>query len=198
LIQALYCFKWEGIGFNQLVRASKSFASRSTIALRIERLVRLGYLERLPVTGSGRIKPIRLTFKCYAFMYVIEMVRGKIEELKNSLGANFSEIEKGGKEKNLDAWYDEMRKRWNALFGIVGWMAMFYGPTPSGDLFLPMVVEGFTQLTSEYLRALRIKPVIYEKISRRLTERLTVSGMDLNKLREEMREYMQKWKTIKD
>jgi hypothetical protein len=130
-------------------------------------------------------------------MRVVEIVRDRIEELKNSMGANFSEIEKGGTERNLDAWYDEMRKKWNTLFGMVGWMAMFYGPTPSGDLFLPMVVEGFTRLTSEYLRALRNKPALYEKISKRLTERLTVSGMDPNKLSEELREYMKKWRAIK-
>ena len=36
----------KGIDFNKLIERARTFASRSTVAVRIERLVRLGYLEK--------------------------------------------------------------------------------------------------------------------------------------------------------
>ena len=72
IIQIAYGYKAEGVGFNQLVKAAESFSSRSTVALRVERLVRLGYLERISVERSGKVKPIRLTFKCFSLMHTLE------------------------------------------------------------------------------------------------------------------------------
>ena len=50
LIQTIRGEEGKGIGFNKLVDRTRPFASRGTVAVRIERLVRLGYLERI---GGG-------------------------------------------------------------------------------------------------------------------------------------------------
>ena len=45
LIQTIYGEGARGIGFNALVERTREFASRSTVALRVQRLVRLGSLR---------------------------------------------------------------------------------------------------------------------------------------------------------
>ena len=71
LIQTIYAEGSKGIGFNKLVEKSRTFASRSTVAVRVERLARLGYLERIGSKGPGRTKPVRVTAKCFSFTFSI-------------------------------------------------------------------------------------------------------------------------------
>jgi len=193
IIDILFKFKSEGIGFNRLVKISSHFASRSTVALRVQRLVSLGYVEKLQSNGSGRIKPIRLTFKCFTLMHTIEVVSGKIEDLRKNISENLSKVSSQEADQILHSWYTETRYQWNTLFGMVGWIATFYGPTPSGDLFLPIVVEKFRQLTFEFIKSLKTKPDLLAKLSGMLNDRLASSDIDPREVRDQMMDYKKKW-----
>jgi hypothetical protein len=133
LIQAINGAGMKGIGFNKLVVVTRGFASRSTVAVRIERLVRLGYLERSGGSiGSGKEKPVRLTFRCFSFMLSVE----KSKEIATKLRSELKSMQKGESlgEGELKKWYDEFRERYITLFGMVGTMAVFYGTSAAGDL----------------------------------------------------------------
>lgn len=75
LIQTLHAEGAAGIGFNRLVDKTKGSVSRSTVAARVKRLERLGYLERKREEGRGRERQVRLTFRCHTLMIGVDKTR---------------------------------------------------------------------------------------------------------------------------
>jgi DNA-binding Lrp family transcriptional regulator len=199
LIQVAYGYRAEGVGFNQLVKAAESFASRSTVALRVERLVRLGYLERISVERPGKVKPIRVTFKCLSLMHTLELVRAKAMELKQDLYEAARELETGkenrteGRPERFKKLYEELRQRWNGLFGMVGSLAVFYGRSAAGDLFLPLVMDDYLQISMEHFSLLQSDPEFRSASMSILNERMAGSGTDLDTIRIEMKELLKQW-----
>lgn len=188
LIQALCGEGEKGIGFNKLVGMTRGFASRSTVAVRIERLVRLGYLERSARdAGRGKERPVRLTFRCFSFMLTIEKSReiaaGLRAELRSMQGAKDL-----GEGEGLKRWYHEFRERYSTLFGMVGTMAVFYGTSAAGDLFLPLVVEDYKTLSVEFMSLVREKPELLKSLRGIIEGEAASQGVDLQEIRKKTRD----------
>jgi DNA-binding Lrp family transcriptional regulator len=182
LIQTIYGEGEKGIGFNKLVGRARAFASRSTVAVRMERLVRLGYLERRG--GSERLgkeKPVRLTFRCFSFMLTV----GKSREIAAALRSELHSMQeaKSLAEGGLKNWYDEFRERYNTLFGMVGTMAVFYGTSAAGDLFLPLVVEDYKTLSAEFMNLFRERPELLKSLKGIIEGEAVNRGADLEEIR---------------
>jgi DNA-binding Lrp family transcriptional regulator len=187
LIQAIYREGEKGIGFNKLVGSTRGFASRSTVAVRIERLVRLGYLERSAGNaGPGKERPVRLTFRCFSFMLSVE----KSVDIAAKLRAELQSIQgaKGLGEEGLKKWYDEFRERYNALFGLVGTLAVFYGTSAAGDLFLPLVVEDYKTLSAEFMSLFRERPELLKSLRGIIEGQAASKGVDLEEIRKKTRD----------
>jgi DNA-binding Lrp family transcriptional regulator len=187
LIQAIYGEGEKGIGFNKLVGRTRGFASRSTVAVRVERLVRLGYLERgAGNTGSGRERPVRLTFRCFSFMLSVEKSRGIAAKLRSELQSMQGAKDLGG--GRLERWYDEFRERYNTLFGMVGTMAVFYGTSAAGDLFLPLVVDDYKALSAEFMSQFRERPELLKSLRGIIEGEAASRGADLEEIRKKTRD----------
>ncbi len=191
LIQSLYEAGAKGSGFNEIVQSVRSFASRSTVAVRIERLVRLGYLERKGVEGPGKRRPVRLTSKCYACMLSVQQSKDVAANLRSELasirGANLLDKEALGK------WSVELRERYNALFGMVGTMAVFYGTSAAGDLFLPIIAEDYKALFAELMDILRKNPALVGVLQGLIEVRAASRGVDLEAIRRQTAARMSEW-----
>jgi hypothetical protein len=182
LIQTICTEGGKGIGFNRLVERAKPFASRSTVAVRMERLMRLGYLERNSGDkGQGKERPIRPTYKCFSLMLSID----KAKEVAARLRAEIETMRKAeslGKEE-LRRWWVGFRERYNSLFGLVGTMAIFYGTSAAGDLFLPFVVEDYKMLATGFMQLVRERPALLKSVGEIIDERAVGTGIDLEEMR---------------
>lgn len=186
LIQTVYREGEKGIGFNGLVEKARGFASKSTVALRVKRLVRLGYLERNPGTARGKQKPVRVTFKCYTMMISID----KTGEIATRLRSQIRAME-GAKvldEAEVKRYWRELRERYNTFFGMVGTMAVFYGTSAAGDLFLPLIVDEYKRVSSEFMEMLRARPELVGSIRKIVDEQAAARGIDLEEVRRNARE----------
>jgi DNA-binding Lrp family transcriptional regulator len=187
LIQTIYGEGEKGIGFNKLVGRTRGFASRSTVAVRTERLMRLGYLERREGSERpGKEKPVRLTFRCFSLMLTVE----KSKEIAAKLRSELQSMQKGESpvEGELKRWYDEFRERYNTLFGMVGTMAVFYGTSAAGDLFLPLVVEDYKTLSAEFMTLFRERPELLKSLRGIIEGEAASRGADLEEIRKKTRD----------
>lgn len=186
LIQTIGLEGSKGVGFNRLVGKSRGFASRSTVAVRVERLVRLGYLERSGEKRHGREKPVRLTFKCFTLMMSVEKTKEAAARLRASLRS--FQARDTIREEALKVWWSEFRERYNAFFGMVGTIAVFYGTSASGDLFLPLMVEDYRALSTEFMTLVRSRAGLLSSLREILDEEAGVKGADLDQIRRNVRE----------
>jgi DNA-binding Lrp family transcriptional regulator len=200
IIMTLYKRGAKGAGFNELVRLARPYASRSTVALRTKRLVKLGYLERLRGSTSGRQKPVRLSFRCYALVHTLQKVRSKAADLRSSLQsmAKGTETEERGdashNAREFKQWYDGFRDGFNGLFGMAGSLAVLYGTSAAGDLFLPLVVDDYKALFSEFASLLRMRQDIMRLIQGTVDLRLGRQGTSLRGVFDEVKSVLLEWK----
>jgi hypothetical protein len=157
--------------------------------MRIERLVRLGYLEKSARGGSGKVKPVRLTYKCYTLMMTAEKMKATGAGLKSRLES--LQKRKSLEESELKEWWGEFRERYNAFFGMVGSMAMFYGNAAARDLFLPLVVEDYKNLSAKFMNLCRKRPELLKALRSIIDERAASKGIDLDKVRTEARDKLE-------
>jgi DNA-binding Lrp family transcriptional regulator len=85
IIEASYKHGREGVGFNRFVDELKPSVSRSTVAFRVERLCKLGYLERISNSLPGNMKPVRVSFKCFSLLSMLDQLRSKAAKLALSI-----------------------------------------------------------------------------------------------------------------
>jgi hypothetical protein len=154
--------------------------------VRIERLVRLGYLERGGEKGPGKKKPVRLTFKCFSLMLVID----KSKEVAARLHSEIQSMQKRESigEGELKKWWGELRERYNVLFGMVGSMAVFHGTSAAGDLFLPLIVEDYKMLSTEFMTLFRERPALLKSLKDIIDEQASSRGVDLEETRRKTRD----------
>ena len=199
LIVILYAAGAGGIGFNRLVKKAAPFASRSTVALRVGRLVRLGYVERIPSRGSGLTKPVRLSFRCHSLMFTVMTLREKTKDLSGELsrfGPSFES--RGGRGRKMEGelknWYDEYRGRFNGLFGMAGSIAVMYGTVAAGDLFLPLIVDDYERLSSEFGNLVRENPGFGRALLDLTDARLKAEGVSFEAIKRKVKEEAGQWR----
>jgi hypothetical protein len=131
--------------------------------------------------GPGKEKPVRLTFKCYSFMLSVEKSKEIAARLHSEI-LSMHEAKNLG-EGELKRWYSELRERYDTLFGMVGTMAIFYGTSAAGDLFLPLIVEDYKMLSAEFMNLLRGSPALLKSLKDIIEDQAVSRGVDLEEIR---------------
>jgi DNA-binding Lrp family transcriptional regulator len=142
-----------GLGFNALVKKLQPEVSRSTVAVRVEKLLRLGYLEKKQNGRAGKLTPIYLSKRAQQIFAIID----KSRELSNNLIQKLDELD----ELDLGAfenWLNEFREKFNALFGMTAVVAVFYGASAAGDIFLPFLLDDYRNLFNKFTKIIKDKP----------------------------------------
>jgi DNA-binding Lrp family transcriptional regulator len=191
IIVRAYKYGPEGIGFNKLVRELQPLLSRSTVALRLDRLVRLGYLERTTSSKLGGIKPARLTFKCYSLMSVVDVTKRKSTILREGLQNGAMQF---SSQEEFAHRYDRVREGWSALFSMIGTVAVFYGQFAASDLFLPLVFEEYKNLSIQFFELLGTDPKLRNFSYEMMKSRAAEKGVNVEKIMRETMEQQEKWR----
>ena len=172
----------EGQSFNKLVRETESFVSRSTFASRVNRLERLGYVEKLPDVKERQMKRIRgkpLTL-------LIVRLSTRIRKQCNSLSESFIQ-KKSSLESRNDAAFTEQEiaelgrsisldgERLKGIFSLIGAYAVLFGESVAGDFLVPLVIDDFKRVNSELLSLLTSKRKLASSLAK---ERLAMIPLD--------------------
>ncbi len=168
ILEAVCKYGREGQSFNKLVEEVKHFASRSTFALRIERLQRLGYIEKLPDKKRKQVKRIRGSLQTRMLMWIVAKARDDIAKIERLLSEKESELSKHPQEisrEQVEAFRNFIREEFekiNRIFGSIAFAAVTYGETAAGDIFLPSVVESFRSVMLKLASIIKKNPELSE------------------------------------
>ena len=195
IIEAAYKHKHEGVGFNRFVQELKPSVSRSTVAFRVERLCKLGYLERISNSSPGDLKPVRVSFKCFSLLSMLEQVQSKAAKLAQTIREEGSIEENEADADSVRKTYDELRESWNGYFSMIGSVAMLYGERAAADLFLPLIMDDFRHLVSEFFSLLEKRPNDLELVQKIIGERLETQGTSLSSIKDKVLEQQKNWNT---
>lgn len=142
----------QGQSFNKLAEEVKPFASRSTFALRIERLQRLKYLEKFPDVKRKQMKRIRGAFRTRLLMWMIAKAQKQIAEIEDLICEKEKLLNKP--ESFTSEETDDIRvffqktltEKINNTFSSIAYVAAGHGEAAAGDIFLPQVTESFRRI----------------------------------------------------
>jgi len=153
-----------GQSFNKLVEEVKPFISRSTFALRIERLQRLGYVEKFPNEKRKQVKRIRGTLQARMLMWMIARAKDDMAKIEKLLSEKEDELSKQLKElspEQVKAFREFTREELERImhtFSSVAIAAITYGETAAGDIFVPSVVESFRSVMLKLASVIKKNP----------------------------------------
>lgn len=142
----------------------KGFASRSTFALRVERLQRLGYVEKFPDKERKQVKRIRGTLPARMLMWAVSKAKDDIAEIEKLLSEKEDQLSKqprGLSPEQVKAFSDFIREELERImrtFSSVAIAAVTYGETAAGDIFLPSVVESFRSVMLKLASIIKKNP----------------------------------------
>jgi DNA-binding HxlR family transcriptional regulator len=200
LLIILYECGPKGMGFNRLVKKASPLASRSTVALRVRRLTRLGYVERIPSQKGDRTRPVRISFRCHSLMSAVTKLREKTEELSTDLirlDSALKSQKRGGLKAKTEAfrgWHDAYRAKFNGLFGMAGSVAVMFGTTAAGDLFLPLIVDDYKRLWSQFVGIVRDSIGLAPSLRSIVGDELRAEGTSLEDIKQKVRKEMNEWR----
>jgi hypothetical protein len=160
----------EGVGFNKLVEELKGSVSRSTVSSKASRLSKLGYLERLAAKSRGDLKPVRVSFRCYSILSLIE------------------ELAQRTRNENQNQDYEDLRNQWNRYFAMTGSVAMLYGERAAADLFLPLMMENYGMIIERLFSLLEKDPSGIKSFFE-----THISPSNLEDIRKRIRKQQNKW-----
>lgn len=191
IIKTSYKHGDKGIGFNKFVRELAPFVSRSTVAFRVSRLSKLGYLERVGNESRGGSKPVRVSFKCFSILSILDQMQEKTSKLVEG-------IREEADERNVDVGslgksYDALRKSWNGCFSMIGSVAMLYGERAAADLFLPLLMEDYRKLVSEFFSLLEKRPDDLKLVQQIIGERFAKQVTSVSSIKKKVFEQQKKW-----
>lgn len=158
----------KGQSFNKLAEEAKPFASRSTFALRIEKLQRLNYMEKLRDEKNKQVKWIRGTLQARMLMWLVERVREDAAEIERFIAEKEEELSKKTGElspqevEEFKGLLKEIMERIEGTFSSIAVIAVTYGETAAGDIFLPSVMESFKNVMLKLISLIKTRPALAE------------------------------------
>ncbi|MGC8558530.1 MAG: hypothetical protein ACP5NC_06020 [Nitrososphaeria archaeon] len=167
----------KGLGFNALVKKLEPEVSRSTVAVRVEKLLRLGYLEKKQNERAGKLNPIYLSKRTQQIFAIID----KSRELSNDLIQKLDEFDELDL-KAFENWFNEFREKYNALFGMTAVVAVFYGASAAGDIFLPFLLNDYRNLFNKFTKIIKDKPEVLKAFRSWLYLKLKIYGINFAEL----------------
>jgi DNA-binding Lrp family transcriptional regulator len=179
----------KGLGFNALVEKLQPRVSRSTVAVRIEKLLRLGYLNKKQDNRTGRARPIYLSPRTKSVFIFID----KSREMSQYLLRRLDDLKISNLDlKALENWFNEFRDRYNAIFGMTAVVAVLYGVSSAGDLFLPLLIDDYKALFNKLADIMRDKPNALKALRSLIDWRLADNGTSLEELKMKMKKELER------
>ena len=154
----------KGQSFNKLVEEVKPFVSRSTFAARIERLQRLGYIEKLPDKEKKQVKRISGTLRFRMLMWMIGRTKDEISKIERRLSEKETEIAETSEKlppEHLEDFRTYIREEFEKIgqtFSSVAIAAVTYGETAAGDVFLPSLMENLRGVMLKLASIMKTNP----------------------------------------
>jgi hypothetical protein len=78
---------------------------------------------------------------------------------------------------------------------MIGSVAMLYGERAAADLFLPLIMEDYRRLVSEFFSLLEKRRSDVELVRKIVGERLETQGRSLSSIKDKVLEQQKKWNT---
>ncbi len=175
-----------GLGFNALVKKLQPEVSRSTVAVRVEKLLRLGYLEKKQNWRSGKLKPIYLSKRTQQIFAIID----KSREMSSDIIQKLDELDELDQEV-FENWINEFREKFNGLFGMAAMIAVFYGTSAAGDIYLPFLINDYRNLLNKFTKTMRDKPELFKAFRRWLFTKLKTHSINFEELMEKMKKELE-------
>lgn len=156
-----------GQSFNKLVEEVKPFISRSTFAVRLERLQRLNYIEKLPDEKMKQVKRIRGNLQARMLMWNIARAKEGVATIVKLISEKEEELSKAPISERLSAEQVEgfraflrqiLLERTTNIFSSVATIAVTYGEAAAGDIFLPSITEDFRDIVRRLSSLVRKNP----------------------------------------
>lgn len=174
----------QGLGFNLLVGKVRDSVSRSTVAVRIEKLVRLGYVTKKQGERAGKSAPISLSRRSESLFAFIdaskEMGKRVLQELEEFEANNFNEEE-------FEKWYAKFRDRFNSTFGMAAVVAVLFGRSAAGDLFMPLLMDNYNPLFAKLTEIFRKKPGALTLFRNFIDAKLERNGISITQIRDKIK-----------
>ena len=147
ILEVICKYGRKGQSFNKLVEEIKPFVSRSTFSARVERLQRLGYIDKSPDAKRKQVKLISGTLPFRMLMWMIRRtkddiskIEGRLSEKEKEFGETFEMLQPERLEDFRTYIREEFEKIGQA-FSSVATVAVTYGESAAGDIFLPSIME---------------------------------------------------------
>jgi DNA-binding HxlR family transcriptional regulator len=161
----------KGQSFNKLVDEVKPFVSRSTFATRVERLQRLGYIEKSPDPDRKQVKRKRISEK-----------EKEIAEISEKLAQEYHE--------DFRKYIREEFMNIGQTFSSVAVAAVTYGETAAGDIFLPSLMENLRNVMLKLASIMKNNPELtqaaFQTEDRQHEEKMKEAEMFFNEFGEEL------------
>jgi DNA-binding Lrp family transcriptional regulator len=174
----------QGLGFNSLVEKVQTSVSRSTVAVRIEKLVRLGYVTKKQSERAGKIVPISLSKNSELLFTFISMSKGMnkklLQELEELGADNFN-------KEHFEKWYSSFRDSFNSAFGMTTVVAVLFGVSAASNLFIPMLMDDYNVLIAKLNEIIRNKSGASTLFRSLIDTKLKRSGTSITKIMKQIR-----------
>src|SRR5579875_205788 len=174
----------QGLGFNLLVEKVRDSVSRSTVAVRIEKLVRLGYVTKKQGDRAGKSTPISLSRRSESLFAFIdsskEMSKKVLRELEEFEANNFNKEE-------FEGWYARFSDGFNSTFGMAAFIAVLFGRSAAGNLFIPLLMDNYSTLFAKLTETIRKKPGALTLFRSLIDTKLEMNGTSVTQIRDKIK-----------
>ena len=167
ILEAICGYGKKGQSFNRLVDEMKPFVSRSTLAVRLERLQRLNYLEKLADDKMKQVRWIRGCLPTRMLMWHIARAKEQVKAIEECIAKKDENILKALEREILPAEIiddlrrfvqDVIQRRISIVFSMAAEIAITYGDAPASYIFLPAIIEDLRNMTLRLSSLIRKRP----------------------------------------
>jgi len=164
----------KGQSFNRLVDELKDFISRSTLAVRLQRLRRLKYVEKLRDEKTKQLTWIRGSLPTRMLMWYTGRAKERVKAIEECVARKNEGVLKALEVGTLPAdMIDDLRRfvqdvvqrRVSIIFNMIAEIAIVYGEGPASYLFLPTIIEDSRNMTLGFSSLTRKRPDLAMLIS---------------------------------
>lgn len=164
ILEVICKYGRKGQSFNKLVEEVKPFVSRSTFSTRVERLQRLSYIDKSPDEERKQVKLISGTLQFRILMWMIGRTKDEISKIGGRLSEKEKEIAQTSdmlQPEHIEDFRTYVREELEKIgqtFSSVATVAVAYGESAAGDIFLPSLMESLREVMLRLASIVKINP----------------------------------------
>jgi len=173
ILEAICRHGKKGQSFNRLVDEMKPFVSRSTLAVRLERLQRLNYVEKLADDKMKQVRWIRGSLPARMLMWHIARAKEQVKAIEECIAKKDENVLKTLERGTLPAeiiddlrrFVQDIQRRVSIIFSMVAEIAITYGEAPASYIFLPAIIEDLRNMTLRFSSLIQKRPELTVSIA---------------------------------